>query len=289
MELDFINTELRESRLFRSPSAMEKRTAEDIKTITFLYFLTLAIMTNEFSTAPFAQDYLIKTFKHGSNFSRSNRTDTDLFWCLHVLITKNKDLLNKKFDKENELELSKIGIDKMRMLQWVKGSIKGSGTQSSTNRFLTGLENSLKITNADYKDLRRLISRWDDLNTQQKTIVCTRLLFALGKYARMSDIYPDFNKFVKDKGYKWNTAIDPETYQGGAGLKSFAKDLGMGAVTGLLMSFAAAKISHEDIRQKFRSVYKNLQETTTASSIGTMVMPIGTVVKRSNKKEKSIK
>jgi len=286
MELNFINNELRESRLFRSSHELSNKTAEDIKNISFLYFLTLSIMSEEFSTATFAQDYLIKTFKHGSKFERASRTDTDLYWCLHIIFENQYQILKSSHEEENKMELEKINLDKFKVLQWVRKTIKATTTQSDTSRFLTILENSLKINNSDYKDLRRLISRWSDLSNQQRTIVCTRLLFALNRYARMSEIYPEFSNFVKGKGYLWKDAKDPEIPDH-SGLKQFAKDIGMGAITGLLVSFAAAKMNTEDLRQKYRKEW--IKENTTSASIASIAIPLGTVIKRSDRKKKSTK
>jgi hypothetical protein len=287
--VDFINNELRESRLFRSSHALSKRTAEDIKNITYLYFLALAIMKDEFETAPWTQEYLAKSFRYGKNFTTSRRSDTDLYWCIHVIDNQKHELLDKKFSEENQVELERIFIPKQFMIHWVKRSIKGTSNENDTRRFLMSLEQALKISTSDYISMRRLIVSWPKLNNSQRAVVCTRLRYALNRYARISELYPEFDSFVKSKKYIIKGAVDPESPKSSElSMKEILAAAGLGIAAGLIGSILSIKSTlHDDesYRQRLKSYFK---ENTTSSSIAGVVMPLGSTIKRGDRKKKSI-
>jgi hypothetical protein len=287
--VDFINNELRESRLFRSSHALSKRTAEDIKNITYLYFLALAIMKDEFETAPWTQEYLAKSFRYGKNFTTSRRSDTDLYWCIHVIDNQKHELLDKKFSEENQVELERIFIPKQFMIHWVKRSIKGTSNENDTRRFLMSLEQALKISTSDYISMRRLIVSWPKLNNSQRAVVCTRLRYALNRYARISELYPEFDSFVKSKKYIIKGAVDPESPKSSElSMKEILAAAGLGIAAGLIGSILSIKSTlHDDesYRQRLKSYFK---ENTTSSSIAGVAMPLGSTIKRGDRKKKSI-
>lgn len=291
--MDFINTELRESVLFRTDTAISRRTAEDIKNICFLSFLTLSILSQEFSTAPWAQDYLGKTFRYGTNFATVRRTDTDLYWALHILETKAAKKLDPKEADENVTELDRITLPKPMLKAWATKAIKGSVTDGDTGRFLLRIETDLRITNSDYKSLRRLISNWSNLSDNQRSVACTRLGYALRKHMRLSELYPEFDKFTKEKKYLLKDTIDPENPKSTTVNKDL-EALALGTITGLVGT--ALMIGHgmskdADLRSQFRSYYKNLSEDTTSGNIASIAMPmnIGTIKRYPKRKDRKSK
>lgn len=274
--MSFISTELHESRLFRSDSAVKSRTTEDIKNITFLYFVTLSIMKEEFTTAPWAQDYLTDTFKYGKSFKTVRRSDTDLYWAIHLIHNQMIDKLNPKFTKANEVEMNRISLPMNIIIPWVKNSIKGVSTSMETFRLLKTLEQSLHITEPDYRTLLAAATHWAKLTEAQRAIVCTRLLQALKKYARMSELYPEFEQFVKDKKYLIKNVVDPEQPVSKMGM---LKSLVVHGVVGAGLGYMLAKAVSGPSTYRERIKKESLNETTSAN-IASTAIPLGTIQKR---------
>lgn len=279
----FINNEINESRLFRSNSALKRYNAYEIKNVSFIYFLALTAMKESFDSAPWTQDYIKRTFRRGPNFSTVNRSDTDLYWTLYIIENEKSDMLDDKQKEQNELELNKIDINKQLMLQWARHNARGRGTIEQDRRFLMNLEKTLHIDNSDYRSMRRLISNWNMLTDEQRKIVCTRLLFAMRRHLRMSEIYPQFEKFVKNSNYLIKDADDPEK-PGSNVMSNVLKGVAVGAgIAGLgtAMSIRKASDDIKSFRERLRSYFKeNVTEMTTSASVATMVLPIGSEIQK---------
>lgn len=250
--------QLYESRLFRSSTALSKRNAEDIKNIAYLYFCALTIMREEFDTGVFVQDYFSDTFKKGMQFRHAMKPDTDLYWALYIIHNKKADMLDPKKQEENEYELDRISLPISQMKIYVKNTIKGTGTVAMSRSFFIALTRQLRITNADYKNLGMLSANWLNLNNQQRSVLCTRLLYALKKYARISEVYPTFEKFVTGKKYFIKDSNDPETEKKQSTLKKLGKQalLGLAAgAAGSLLLARSRKNDAEEFRQRFKSYF----------------------------------
>jgi hypothetical protein len=277
--MSFISTELRESRLFRSETALKTRTTEDIKNVVFLYFVTLSIMKEDFTTAPWAQDYLMDTFKYGMGFTTVRRSDTDLYWGIYIIHNKHFDKLSPKYKNENETEMNRISLPMNIIRPWVKNSIRGMSTSRETFRLLKMLEKSLRITESEYRTLLSAATHWNKLTDSQRAIICTRLLYALKKYARLSEIYPEFEKFIKEKKYLIQDSQDPEQpINKQNALKSILMKGVIGAGVGYMLGNLINPVGGT-YRSRIREHYETLNETTS-SSIATTVMPLGDVKKR---------
>lgn len=248
-----------ESRLFRSSSAISSKSAEDIKNIVSLHFMTLSILKEEFSTAAWAQDYITQTFRKGAKFTNVNTSDTDLAWALHILITKDSERLNPKLKEENDVELDRIHVPDQLMVKWVKQSVKGTATTTLNYNFLTTLTRTLHINGGDYKNLAVASGQWTSLTDAEKSVICTRLLFALEKHMRMSEIYPVFKDFAKSKSYIIKNANNPEN-PNEIKVGTLMKQAANGVIAGILTTMVAGKLlgreSQDSYRQRIQSYFK---------------------------------
>lgn len=256
-DIDWI-PQLYESRLFRSSTALSKRNAEEIKNIAYLYFCALTIMREEFDTGVFVQDYFTDTFAKGMMFKHVMKADTDLYWALYIIHNNKADLLDPKKQEENEFELERISLPISQMKIYVKNSIKGTGTVAMSRSFFMSLTKQLRITNADYKNLGMLSANWLNLGNQQRSVLCTRLLYALKKHARISEIYPEFEDFVKNKKFFIKDSTDPETGKKGSTFKKLGKQALLGLAAGTAGAALLAKRRSGDVeefRQRFKSYF----------------------------------
>lgn len=249
-----------ESRLFRSSSSLSNKSAEDIKNIVSLHFMTLSILKEEFSTAAWAQNYITQTFKKGAKFTNVNTSDTDLAWALHILITKDTSKLNQKFQEENEVEFDRIHIPDQLMVKWVKQSVKGTASNNLNFTFLTTMAKTLRVNSGDYKNIAIAAGQWTDMTDAEKSVICTRLLFALEKHMRMSEIYPVFKDFAKSKKYIIKNANNPEN-PNEIKVGTLMKQAANGVIAGILTTMVAGKLlgreSQDSYRQRIQSYFKD--------------------------------
>jgi hypothetical protein len=215
-------------------------------------------MKEEFETGVWVQDYLTKTFARGMNFNNVTKADNDLYWMLYIIKNQKAELLDPKYQEENKAELDRISLPINQMRTFVKHSVKGTATVAISRNFIMQLVRELRITNNDYKTVAIAASNWLNLNTGQRNIVATRLLFALKKHAMISEIYPEFEKFVSEKRYLLKDVADPEVGQGDSSLKTIGKQALMGLAVGAAgaMILNRRRESGEAYRQRIRSYFK---------------------------------
>jgi hypothetical protein len=96
--------------------------------------------------------------------------------------------------------------------RYIRALASGSTTikQYNPSSLFLRLESALKITNSDYKAVRRSIMNWDKETRSEKRLVATRLLFAARAKLSSSDIMPEFSKWAAIKNMEVASTTDPE-------------------------------------------------------------------------------
>jgi len=295
MELKLVN-DLFESRLFNSRNSMARHTVEDVANMTFLNFLAIQILKSEFDTADFASDYLYQSFKSG-NFNTLQSSSTDLFWMIHVLSTKNIDMLNGDHGNENEIE--KIHLDDNNLKIWARTAIKNKTTESTDRRFLIALEKMLNIRTADYRYIRQLVAGWITLSDEQRQLAMTRLLFAIRKKMPRSELLPLLEHLAHEKKLEIKNANNPEEDHSqptkGSLVKKLAIAAAVGAAVGLPIMGAVNR--YKSFKSRIDAIpvgHQRMREdvaATSAGSIATVTQPmfVQSRVKRGDRRKKVVK
>jgi hypothetical protein len=78
------------------------------------------------------------------------------------------------------------------------------------NNLFQAIESALKVSNSDYKAIRRNLMNFARLTKAEKRLISTRLIFAVRAKLRSSDIIEDFEKFAAVKNLEKASVIDPE-------------------------------------------------------------------------------
>jgi hypothetical protein len=78
------------------------------------------------------------------------------------------------------------------------------------SKMFINLEQGFKITNSDYKEIRRSLSNFEKLNKQELQRMVTRLIYAVRAKLRSSDIIDNFEKFAAIKDLEKASVPDPE-------------------------------------------------------------------------------
>lgn len=228
MDLEFVN-DLNESSQYRTKHTLQQTNARNIADHAFMDLISLWILYNEYDYAPMALEYAKKTTQFG-NFNNYRQSGTDLYITLNILSTKNTDLLGG--GDADEVFLNKINCQYDKVLQFIRKISNNTLKSTVARQTLQEVERSLKISDSNYRSIRRLAQNWGMINETQKSLVITRLLQFYRAHARRSEMYQLLLDLSKKKGYKVSDAADAENKDN--------RSIGTGAKLALLGATAAA-------------------------------------------------
>src|SRR5690606_22641112 len=120
------------------------------------------------------------------------------------------------------------------------------------------LENSLNIDRSDYKSIRRLVTEWQNITDQARSLAVTRLLLAFRAKARRSELLPVLEKLAKIKKYEIKGAKNPEkegTTSGDLLKVSGLGSLALAGVTGYSI-YKTAKNLHKKTEESIDNISK---------------------------------
>jgi hypothetical protein len=96
------------------------------------------------------------------------------------------------------IQFNKVNMPISKIKDYLIKLSTGQSVQN-TSAFLFNLEKGLDIQDSNYKDLRRLISGWNNLDSMQKKLVVTRLLQFYRTNAIRSELYTILSAYAKAK------------------------------------------------------------------------------------------
>ena len=200
--------DLHESRMTKDNGSSQKLTYSDCSERLYLMLLVLETMRRypEYTTT--VKSYASKT-KGFELYKFYRIMGTDLYNLIYFIV--GDDSAQKKLkDPESAVKLKKTTKLPIRDLnRYINELSQGKQSTLVTSLFIK-LEQSLKITNTDYKAIRRGLSDWDKLTRSDKRTISTRLIFAVRAKLRNSDITADFEKWASIKNMEKASVVDPE-------------------------------------------------------------------------------
>ena len=191
-----------EGRVVRRQSDLQRYTFQEITERIYLAFLTLTLLRNFNQTAGFVKNYARDTLAYGS-FNRVRNASNDLHNMLAVVLG-DPAITAKLANKNQAMALrQRRSVPEMAIRRYLR-DFKGAYA------FLTKLETSLGINNADYKNLRRAISDYAGLDTKRKKATTTRLLQALKAKLGGTDLQRKAQEFADKQKLELDNVIDAE-------------------------------------------------------------------------------
>lgn len=172
--------DLNESKMFRTRQQYETSNREDMANFAFMNLMTLHILSSMDVTAEIANDYAGQTAKY-RNFNNYKQSGTDLYVAIAGLKEAGYNINNNK------------------MIQYLTATANGSN-YPNVNAFFLQLENQLKITDSNYKAVRRIAANINDASPQQRKLAVTRLLQFYRTKAIRSELYPALKELAKIGG-----------------------------------------------------------------------------------------
>ena len=175
------------------------------------------MLSQEFETAPFAQEYAHKTIMFG-NFNVPRVGGTDLYQGLHIVFNPSSNTAQLlRAEEQNALLSGKLRTNAKLVKDFLRGIANNSLDRTTAIRLMYRLEGQMHIDISNYKSLRRLITDWVNLSTEQRKLCVTRLLQYYRVRGRRSELFPALETLTQNKGWELTAAGNAELQDVGAG------------------------------------------------------------------------
>jgi hypothetical protein len=218
-DFSFIKENCNESKMFRNNS-LSQLTLRDAADSVFLNLLTLYLLSKEFETRPFAQDYATRTIGFG-NFTRPRVSGTDLYQGLHIITNPGSNTAQMlKATEQNSVLSSQLHTNVKMVKDFLHGISYGNIDRTTAIRLMYRIEGQMGVDVSNYKSLRRLITDWENLSSHQRQLCVTRLLQYYRVRGKRSDLLPMIENLARNKNWELETSHNAEVSAFGAGVVS---------------------------------------------------------------------
>ena len=207
--MEFIK-ELHEARLTRQGGALKTLTYTDCCERAYLTMLILEVLRKFPNMAAYAHGYAKKTSGH-DNYNHFRMSSTDLYNFIYFIVG-DKDALDKLKDPgAASIMRRSTQFPLMAFNRYVsKLKMGGAGNAQQDQQTFINIESALKITNSDYKSVRRNVFSFSSLSSNSKKQLVTRLLLAARAKLRNSDIIQYLEELSAERDLEVYKVSDPE-------------------------------------------------------------------------------
>ena len=201
--------ELHEARLTRSGGSLRTLTYTDCCERAYLTCLVLELLRRFPTTAPYAHGYAKNTSGYDS-YKYFRMSGSDLYNFVFFIVGDD-NALNKLKDPGAAKQLrNNTQFPLLAFNRYVSKMSRGVVPSREDEAFLIRIEGILRISNGDYKSIRRNIFSLNGLSTQAKMATVTRLLFAVRAKLRSSDIIEYLEQLSAERDLETYKVTDPE-------------------------------------------------------------------------------
>ena len=207
--MEFIK-ELHEARLTRQGGALKSLTYTDCCERAYLTMLIMEVLRKFPNTSAYAHGYAKKTSGH-DNYNHFRMSGTDLYNFIYFIVG-DKDALDKLKDPgAASIMRRSTQFPLMAFNRYVsKLKMGGAGNAQQDQQTFINIESALKITNSDYKAVRRNVFSFSSLSSNSKKQLVTRLLLAARAKLRNSDIIQYLEELSAERDLEVYKVNDPE-------------------------------------------------------------------------------
>ena len=200
--------DIHESRMTKDNGSSQKLTYTDCGERMYLTLLALETMRKYPDFKAYVQRYAKKTA--GFELYKYYRVmGTDLYNFTYFLVGSGpaQDKLKDPEAAKRMRATTKLPLPAIN--RYIQALAQGKEPTQANSMFMA-IETAVKITNSDYKSIRRNLVNFARLTKAEKRLISTRLIFAVRAKLRSSDIIEDFEKFAAVKNLEKASVIDPE-------------------------------------------------------------------------------
>jgi hypothetical protein len=200
--------DLHESRMTKDNGNAKKLTYTDCGERMYLTLLALETMRQYPDFRAYVQRYAKKTA--GFELYKMYRImGTDLYNFIYFLVGDGKAQDKLKDPDSAKRMRASTKLPTSAINRYINAIAQGKQPVQVNNLF-QAIESALKVSNSDYKAIRRNLMNFARLTKAEKRLISTRLIFAVRAKLRSSDIIEDFEKFAAVKNLEKASVIDPE-------------------------------------------------------------------------------
>jgi len=236
MELEFIDKEISESRLYRTSSAMSKLNGRDVADLAYLNTIALYMMLQDDAQHEYAKSYANQTIKYG-NYNLFRTHATDLYMLCHVLNNPEDASLDSKFESTKFIKT--LSFDELKHIRFLRTLSNAADSNNQAVSYFFRLEAQLKIKNPKYTQFRRYITNWGNLKYSSRQLAVTKILQEIRKLGRGSELISPLTTMAKYR--KFN--VEPEYSRPRT---SFAKKVAGAAIGAVAGRYVAGKVADMD-------------------------------------------
>ena len=201
--------ELHEARMTRNASNIKVLTYTDCCERTYLTLLVLEILRRFPNMAGIAAGYAKKTGIHDS-YKRFRMSSTDLYNFVYFISGPDEAQDKLKDPKAAKVLKQRTTMPLMAFNRYISKLAIGTAPSANDQEVLIRIESALKITNSDYKAIRREIYGFNQISTASKKKAVTRLLMACRAKLRSSDIIQYLEELSARRDLETYRVTDPE-------------------------------------------------------------------------------
>jgi hypothetical protein len=200
--------DLHESRMTKDNGNAKKLTYTDCGERAYLTLLALETMRQYPDFRAYVQRYAKKTAGF-DQYKMYRIMGTDLYNFIYFLVG-DSSAQDKLKDPESAKRMrASTKLPTSAINRYINAIAQGK-EPSQVNSLFMAIESALKVSNSDYKAIRRNLMNFARLTKAEKRLISTRLIFAVRAKLRSSDIIEDFEKFASVKNLEKASVIDPE-------------------------------------------------------------------------------
>ena len=245
MDLQLIDNEISEARLYRTTSAFGQLTGESVAELLYLNTLVTFMLYKDDAQSDYAQAYAKQTIQYGKyTLFRTHATDLYLL-CYLASEPKSTHVKLRNF-LQSQSHLNSLNFNKTTHWQFLQKIANGSITDTVASPYMFRLESQLKIKRSIYKQWRRLIMDWENLKYIQKQAVTAKIAQEFRRLGRGSEVMAPLTSMLKYKRYRVNTDMKPSLTRRVAGTTA-------GAVAGRYVGKKVAQKFNKDV-DKYKKV-----------------------------------
>jgi len=217
--------DMHEARMTRQAGTVKSLTYTDCCERLYLSVLVLEALNQYAYFRRSAGEYARRTTGYDT-FKAYRMSGTDLYNFAYF-VNGDDNAMNKLKDPSAAKAMrQRTFLPLMQLNGWLK-SIASNHQYTQTSQFLIKLEGALNITNADYKIVRRNLTRYKSLSTKDKQNTITRLLIAARAKLRTSDLVDDLGKLSATNDLETARVADNEPTVSVPDITTDARDISL--------------------------------------------------------------
>lgn len=201
MDLQLVNRELSEVKLYRQSQEFGAFTGQDIADLFYLNNVVLYLLSQTQDQEDYARSYARRTAQFGS-YTMFRTHATDIYMLAYQIKYPNNDHARIKNSRSSKKFLQRLNFEERKHIDVMRKIAQGRLLKAQAHDYFMRLEAQLKIKDARFRTYRRLIPRWDKMSEKRKAAELKKIqqdFLRIGSgRGKMSELLMSVNSYVED-------------------------------------------------------------------------------------------